>query len=91
MEKPNTEKRNGLDERLNAYPKLTKRIHEIADELDLAVAQGGSLDDAEERVVPMLRQLGQEVLEARAQRIATEVPPPVGPRVHRHSKKKSGG
>jgi hypothetical protein len=34
------------------------------------------LDEAEDRVVPMLRQLGLEVLEARAQRIAYEVPPP---------------
>jgi hypothetical protein len=90
MEKPMKEKR-GLDECFKAYPKLVDRLREIADELDLTLAQGGSLDEAEERVAPMLRQLGVEVLEARAQRIAAEAPAPSGVLAHRHSKKKFAG
>lgn len=89
MENPKKEMR-GLDERFKAYPKLGERLQEIADELDLTMAQGGSLDEAEERVAPLLRQLGLEVMEARAQRIAAEARPP-GVRAHRHSKKKSAG
>lgn len=90
MEKPMKE-REGLDERFKAYPKLGERLHAIADELALSMEQGGSLDEAEERVAPMLRQLGVEVLEARAQRIAAEAPAPAGLRVRRHGKKKSAG
>jgi hypothetical protein len=89
MENPKKE-RSGLDERFKAYPKLVERMREIADELDLTMAQGGSLDEAEERVAPLLRQLGVEVMEARAERIAAEASPP-GARAHRHSKKKSAG
>ena len=90
MENPKKERR-GLDERFKAYPKLGERLQEIADELDLSLAQGGSLDEAGERVAPLLRQLGVEVMEARAQRIAAEAPGPSGVRAHRHSKKKSAG
>lgn len=89
MEKP--KKEGGLDERFKAYPKLGERLQEIADELDLTLEQGGGLDEAEERVAPLLRQLGVEVMEARAQRIAAEAPGPSGVRAHRHSKKKSAG
>lgn len=88
MDKTNTEAKRGLDERLKAYPKLAGHMHEIVDELDLTLAEGGSLDEAEQRVVPLLRKLGLEVLESRARRIAAEVPPPVGRQVHRHSEKK---
>jgi len=90
MEKPKEAKR-GLEERLKDYPELTGRIEEIVDELEQSVAQGGSLDDAEERVVPLVRKLGAEVLTARARRIASEVPAPSGAQVHRHAKKKSAG
>lgn len=90
MENPMKERR-GLDERYRAYPKLGERLHAIADELALTLEQGGSLDEAEERVGPMLRQLGVEVLEARAQRIAAEAPVPSGVHVRRHAKKKSVG
>lgn len=84
-------KKTGLDERLKAYPKLIERMHDIADELELTLAAGGSLDEAEERVAPKLRHLGCEVLTARAERIAAESSPPTGLGVRRHSKKKSSG
>jgi hypothetical protein len=90
MENPMKERR-GLDERFEAYPKLRGRLHTIADELALTLEQGGSLDEAEERVAPLLRQLGVDVLAARAQRIADEAPAPSGVHVRRHAKKKSVG
>lgn len=83
--------KRGLDERLKAYPELAEKVGEIVDELEQSVAQGGSLDEAEERVVPLVRKLGVEVLSARARRIAAEVPAPSGVRVRRHTKKKSAG
>ena len=82
METP-AEVKRGMDERL----KVAERMREIVDELEQSVAQGGSLDEAEERVVPLVRKLGVEVLSARARRIAAEVPAPLGVQVRRHSKK----
>jgi len=90
MENPNKEIR-GLDERFEAYPKISERLRRIADELERTLEEGGSLSEAEDRVVPMIRELGQEVMEARAHRVEAQVPRPSGSQVHRHSKKKSAG
>lgn len=90
MEKNEGEKR-GLDERLKAYPELAEKFGEIIDELDQSVAQGGSLDETEERVVALVRQVGAEALAGRARRIAANVPAPSGVRVRRHAKKKFAG
>jgi hypothetical protein len=90
MEKPMEAKR-GLAERLKAYPELAGKFEEIVDELEQGLAEGGSLDDAEERVVPLVRKLGAEVLAARARRIAQEAPAPPGVKVRGHAKKKSAG
>lgn len=90
MEKTSKEKRS-LDECLNAHPELAKIVREIADEMDLCIEQGGSMDEAEERIVPLVRKLGAEALAARARRVAAKVSAPAGVRVRRHSKKKSSG
>ncbi len=93
MDTPNPAKgtKRGLEERLKAHPALNERMHEIMDEAELTAKQGGSLDDAEERIVQLVRGLGREMVDARAQRILSETPPPPGLHVHRHSKKKSAG
>jgi hypothetical protein len=59
--------------------------------MDLCIEQGGSMDEAEERIVPLVRKLGAEALAARARRVAAEVSAPAGVQVRRHSKKKSSG
>jgi hypothetical protein len=90
MENPKEAKR-GLDESLKAYPELADKVREIVGELEQIVARGGSLDEAEERVVPLVRKFGAEVLAARARRIAGEAPAPSGVRVGRDAKKKFAG
>jgi hypothetical protein len=91
MEINPAEKKRSLDERFSAYPELCARMQKFADELDLDLAKGGSLDDVEDRIVPLLRQFGADLIAARATRIAQEVPAPAGVRAHIHSKKKSTG
>jgi hypothetical protein len=80
-----------LEERLADRPELLARMRLIADELEQADGQLGSLDEVEDRVVVMLRQLGVEVLRAQAERMAAEASPPSGRTVRRHQKKRSAG
>lgn len=54
--------RRPLEERLAQRPALLARLHELADHLDQAVADGSDAHRAEEWVRTQLRQLGQEVL-----------------------------
>jgi len=86
MEKTSKEKRS-LDECLNVHSELARIVREIADEMDLCIEQGGNRDEAEKRIVPLVRKLGAEALAARARSIATELPAPAGMQVRRHSKK----
>lgn len=80
-----------LEERLADRPEVLARMRLIAEEFEQADGQLGSMDDVEDRVIVMLRQLGQEVLRAQAERMAAEAPPPAGLQVRRHQKKRSGG
>jgi len=59
--------RRSLDERFADDPKLRERFHQMADLRDQLLAQGGSLDEVEERTVKEIRLLGQELLHSIAQ------------------------
>jgi hypothetical protein len=86
-----TEKKRSLEERMKAYPRLSERMGELIDEMERDLVSGGTLDDTEERLIPIVRQLGVEVITARAETITRELSAPSGLYVHRHSKKKSAG
>jgi hypothetical protein len=80
-----------LEERLAEHPAVLARMRLIADELEQADGLLGSLDDVEDRVVMMVRELGREVLGAQAAGMAAETSRPGGRKVRRHQKKRSGG
>jgi hypothetical protein len=83
-----TEKKRSLEERMKAYPRLSERMGELIDEMERDLVSGGTLDDTEERLIPIVRQLGVEVITARAETIMRELSAPSGLYVHRHSQKK---
>jgi hypothetical protein len=51
-----------LDERFARRPHVYDRLHRIADMMDQAIAEGATADEAEERAIEELRQLGGDVL-----------------------------
>jgi hypothetical protein len=51
-----------LEERMAKRPHVLARFHSIADMMDQAVAAGCTADEAEERAIEQVRQLGREVL-----------------------------
>ena len=51
-----------LDERFADRPHLRRRLLNIADMIDQAIAQGCTADEAEARAIEQIRQLGNEVL-----------------------------
>ena len=52
-----------LARRLASRPELAERVHQILDTLDASVAEGCTADEAEERVITQMRQLGQTLLQ----------------------------
>ncbi|AHF94977.1 hypothetical protein OPIT5_00140 (plasmid) [Opitutaceae bacterium TAV5] len=80
-----------LEERLREYPEVYGQMERIVEELEQAGEGAGRLDEVEERVAQMVRQLGQETMGGCARRMAAGAPEPGGRKVHRHRKKKSGG
>ena len=83
-----------LEQRMVSRPHVLARFHAIADMMDQAVAAGCTADEAEERAIEQVRQLGGELLEdwAREQqegslaRARQEHPQAI-----KHVKKKSAG
>ena len=51
-----------LEQRLAQRPQVLARFHSIADMLDQAVAAGCTADEAEDRALEQVRQLGRELL-----------------------------
>jgi hypothetical protein len=61
-ELPSTKRTRSLDERFARRPHTNRRLHEIADLMDQAVARGASADEAEAIAVEQIRKLGGELL-----------------------------
>lgn len=51
-----------LDARFAARPHVHGRLHEIADMMDRAIAEGATADEAEGMAIEQLQQLGSDVL-----------------------------
>jgi hypothetical protein len=51
-----------LDARFASRPHVHARLHEIADMMDEAIAEGATADEAEALAIEQLRQLGSDVL-----------------------------
>ena len=60
--KQTTEQTPPLEQRLAKRPHVLARFHLIADMMDQAVAAGCTADEAEERAIEQVRQLGGELL-----------------------------
>lgn len=56
-----------LDERFARRPHMRARLHLIADLVDQAIAEGCRADEAEDRAIPQIQKLGQELLRDWAQ------------------------
>jgi len=80
-----------LEQRLAHRPEVLERMHRLADTLDQSVGDDCTAEQAEDRVIGQVRQLGQEVLQQWANEAQAHVQAQV-PRVHpsaiRHGKKK---
>lgn len=51
-----------LEQRMANRPQVLARFHSLADMMDQAVAAGCSADEAEDRAIEQVRQLGRELL-----------------------------
>jgi len=51
-----------LDDRFADRPHTYRRLHEIADQMDEAIANGASADEAEAMAIEQIRKLGGEML-----------------------------
>lgn len=51
-----------LEQRMAKRPHVLARFHAIADMLDQAVAAGCTADEAEDRAIEQVRQLGRELM-----------------------------
>jgi ribosomal protein L29 len=80
-----------LDERFAKRPHTYRRLQQIADEMDEAIANGATADEAEAMAVEQLRNLGGEMLadwaEAKQQQ-ALEQAQAAQPKSIKHIKKK---
>jgi hypothetical protein len=56
------EPKQSLDERFAKRPHTRARLHQIADMVDQAIAEGCSADEAEERAIEQIQKLGRELL-----------------------------
>jgi len=58
------EKRTGktLDERFARRPRTYRRLQEIADQMDTAIANGATADEAEAMAIEQIQKLGAEML-----------------------------
>lgn len=60
--KPVSGKTVPLEQRMAKRPHVMARFHAIADMMDQAVAAGCTADEAEERAIQQVQQLGRELL-----------------------------
>ncbi len=80
-----------LDERFANRPHTYRRLQQIADEMDQAIANGATADEAEAMAIEQLRKLGGEMLtdwaEAKQQQALEQVQA-AQPKSIKHIKKK---
>lgn len=66
-----------LDERFAKHPETQEQLHRIADEMEQAIAQGMTADEAEEMAIKRINELGRALLtdwaKGRHQRSVEEV------------------
>ena len=80
-----------LDERFAKRPHTYRRLQEIADQMDQAIAHGASADEAEAMAIEQVQKLGGEMLQDWAQakqQQALEQARTDNPRSIKHIKKK---
>jgi len=86
-----TRKPKTLDERFAKRPHTYRRLQEIADQMDQAIAKGASADQAEAIAIEQIQKLGGEMLqdwaEAKQQQALTQAHAD-NPRSIKHIKKK---
>jgi hypothetical protein len=51
-----------LDQRFAKHPQVSQRLHEIADQMERAIEDGHSGDQAEEMAIQQTRKLGADIL-----------------------------
>ena len=83
--------RKTLDERFAKRPRTYRRLQEIADQMDQAIAKGASADQAEAIAIEQIQKLGGEMLqdwaEAKQQQALTQAQAD-NPQSIKHIKKK---
>jgi hypothetical protein len=64
IDEQSKEKRTGktLDERFARRPRTYRRLQEIADQMDQAIANGATADEAEAMAIEQIQKLGAEML-----------------------------
>ncbi len=83
--------RKTLDERFANRPHTYRRLQEIADQMDQAIAKGATADEAEAMAIEQIKKLGAEMLTDWAQakqQQALEQAQTEHPRSIKHVKKK---
>jgi hypothetical protein len=74
---PRNKIQKSLDERFSKHPEMYEQMHQIADEMEQAIAKGMTADEAEEMAIKRINQLGRAMLtdwaKAQQQRSVEEV------------------
>jgi hypothetical protein len=69
--------KKSLDERLAKHPLLYEQLQRITDQMEQAIANGATADEAEEMAIAQINELGRALLtdwaKARAERAVEEV------------------
>lgn len=80
-----------LDERFAERPRTYRRLQEIAEQMDQAIAKGATADEAEDMAIEQIQKLGGEMLQdwaqAKQQQALTQARTE-NPRSIKHIKKK---
>jgi len=65
----NSKSGKSLDERFSKHPEMYEQMHRIADDMEQAIANGMTADEAEEMAIKRINELGRAMLTdwARAQ------------------------
>ena len=61
-ERRKTTKQKSLDERFLRHPEMYEQMHRIADEMEQAIANGVTADEAEEMAIKRINELGRAML-----------------------------
>jgi len=89
-----TKGKNNLDGRLAKSPRVYRRLHEIADAMEEAIASGLTADEAEEMAIKQVNELGNAMIGDWAQaqeEISVKRAQAKEPGLTKDAKKNSGG